>query len=140
MRHVLRGKDPTQLAVDGIEFDVLLLGGRLRSRFEGCGVAGAVDPVVYLRTDNALTAELCQRVTTTLAATLGTKHVWTHFRNDHWFLCGQFPIQYPYSPSTPPPSEVAFYSLPEFTCSIFCDGSPRCIGPTVTPSRRQERH
>ena len=140
VRHVMVGKDPTLVSLDGIEFEILWLTGRLRSRFEGCGVAGTVDPILYLKTTATLTEDLCQRITSMFAATLGAKYIWTNFRNDHWFLCGQFPIQYPFLPLGPLPSEVAFYNLPDFACSVFCDGASRCLGPTLTPpSRRKER-
>jgi hypothetical protein len=137
MRHVISGKDPLLVSVDGVEFEILSLAGRRRSRFEGCGVPGVLDPILSLKTNATLTEDLCQRATSALATKLGSKYVWADFRNDHWFLCGQYGIQYPFLPLGPPPSEADYYSSPEYTCSILCEGAPRCTGPTLTPSSRR---
>jgi len=140
IRHVMSGRDPTLISVDGIQFEMLSMAGRFRSRFEGCGAPGTLDPTLSLKTNAILTEEICQRATSALAASLGSKYVWAEFRNDHWFLCGKYGIEYPFLPLGPPPSEAVYYGLPQYTCSIFCEGVPRCTGPTLTPSfRRQER-
>jgi hypothetical protein len=133
-RRVLSGKDPTQFSVEGIPLEILFVSGRTRSRFEGCGTPGAVDPVLYLRSSATLNATFCQRATSWLAARLGAKYIWAQFTNDSWFPCdGRFPLHYPFSPAGPPPSEATFYSLPGFSCSIFCDAEPRCLSSTPTP-------
>jgi hypothetical protein len=133
VRDVIRGTDPTQFSVDGATFEILQVSGRVRSRFEGCGVPGSIDPVIYLKTSSNLTEELCQRATSLLTVRLDKKQIWTHFRNDHWFLCGQFPIWYPYSAPAQPPSEKAYYALPDFSCSVSCDDVPRCLGSALRP-------
>lgn len=126
-RKVVRGKDPTQIVVDGVRFDLLFVSGRLRSRFEGCGVPGTVDPVLFLQTDATLTPAICERATSWLATKLGANHVWTHFRNDRWFICSQFPVVFPFLPAEPLPSSPALASSREYSCSIFCEGPPRCM-------------
>jgi hypothetical protein len=137
-RRVLSGNDPTQVSVDGIPLEILYVNGRIRSRFEGCGTTGAIDPVLYLRTNAALSAKFCQRVTLWLAARVGAKHIWAEFANDPWFPCdSRFPLRYPFSPAGPPLSETAFYGLPGFSCSIFCDAEPRCLSSTPTRRVRQ---
>ena len=137
-RRVLTGKDPTQISVDGVPLEILFVTGRIQSRFEVCGTPGTVVPILYLRTDAALDAEFCQRVTSWLAAKLGAKHIGAEFTNDHWFPCdGRFPLRYPFSSAEPPLSEAAFYSLPGFGCDIFCGPEPLCL--SSTPTRRVQR-
>jgi hypothetical protein len=126
-RRVLHGEDPTQVVVDGVSYEILFVTGRVRSRFEGCGVPGTIDPVLFLKTDATLNPAICQRVTSWLAATLGVNHVWTHFRNDRWFICSQFPVVFPFLSAEPLPSSTSLVSSPEYSCSIFCEGSPRCM-------------
>jgi hypothetical protein len=126
-RQVVRGKDPTQIVVDGVRFELLFVSGRLRSRFEGCGVPGTVDPVLFLQTDATLNLAICQRVTSWLANKLGVNHVWTHFRNDRWFICSQFPVMFPFLSAEPLPSSTFLASSREYSCSIFCEGPPRCM-------------
>src|SRR5450755_67438 len=137
-RRVLTGKDPTQISVDGVPLEILFVNGRIQSRFEVCGTPGTVVPILYLRTDAALDAEFCQRVTSWLAAKMGTKHIGAEFTNDHGFpYDGRFPLWYPFSPTEPPLSEAAFYSLPGFGCDIFRGPEPHCL--SSTPTRRVHR-
>src|SRR5690242_10619507 len=115
VRRVLSGKDPTQISVDGVPLEISFVWARIRSRFEGCGTPGAIEPVLYLRTNAPLSANFCQRVTSWLAAGLGAKHIWAEFANDRWFPCdARFPLRYPFSLPEPPPSEATFFSLPGF--------------------------
>jgi hypothetical protein len=131
VREVIRGSDPTQIVVGGVKFDLTFVSGRVRSRFESCGSAGDIDPIVYLQTNAILTEEISKQATAALSARFKSKYIWAHFRNDQWFLCGQFPIVYPYSAWDRPPSEDAYYTLPDYACSIPCSGIPRCVGSTV---------
>jgi hypothetical protein len=141
-RRVLSGKDPTQISVGGVPLEILFVTARIRSRFEGCGTPGALDPVLYLRTSVALSDGLCERVTSWLATRLGAKHIWVELANVPWFPCdGRFPLRYPFSLPEPPPSEDTFYSFPAFSCTIFCDGKPSCASSTPLPrARRPEAH
>ena len=125
-RQVLGGTDPTRFEVDGAPFEILFAAGRTRSKFEGCG-AGAIEPALYLKTSAALTPELCERTTGKLAEKLGSSHLSVGFRNDIWFLCSRFPVFYPFSAPGPIPTETAHRSSPEFTCSMTCDGVPKCV-------------
>jgi|SRR5580658_6008856 hypothetical protein len=135
VRKVLSGNDPARVSVDGEPLEILFVNGRIRSRFDGCGMPGTVDPVLYLRTSATLNAEFCRRATSSLAARLGARHILAEFANDPWFPCdGRFPVQYLFLPARPPLSESAFYGLPGFSCGIFCDGEPRCL--SSTPTRR----
>jgi hypothetical protein len=126
-RQILSGTDPTKFEEEGIPLEILSVSARKRSQFEGCGMQGTIEPHLYLKTTAALTAELCERTTARLAQTLGSEHIWAGFRNDEWFLCSQFPLFYPFSPQGPIPTEMAHRNSPEFTCSITCDGVPKCV-------------
>ena len=135
-RRILQGHDPTQVSVGGVTFEILYLTGRRHSRFERCGHAGDIDPAVYLKTSAVLSEELCQRVTSQLAAALGVKQMYAHFRNDHWFICSVFPVRFPFTSQETPPSEAEYYALPEFTCSLDCNGAASCAGRTLRPPGR----
>ncbi len=136
-QQVLRGKDPTKIQVGGILFEIIFVAGRVRSRFEGCGVPGTVDPVLFLKTKAKLSPDICERVTSWLTARLGVNNLWIHIRNDDWFLCTQFPVVFPFSSVETAPSESTYYGSPEYSCSNSCDGAVRCIGPALSrPSRR----
>lgn len=133
-RRVLSGKDPTSISVDTIPLEILLVTARVRSKFERCGTPGALDPVLFLKTSAPLNEGFCKRVTSWLSTRLGVEHIWVEIANTPWFPCdGRFPLHYPFSPQGRPPSEDAFYNLPMFSCSIFCDGQPSCLGPTRLP-------
>jgi hypothetical protein len=135
IRQVISGTDPTNVSAGGDQFEIMSISGRSRSRFEGCGVAGVVEPVLYLKTDATLSESLCKRATSILVERLGRTYILTHFRNDAWFLCGQFPIVYPYSPFERPPTKVAYSALPELACSISCKSGPNCIRSGQQQSR-----
>ncbi len=126
-RRVLRGKDPTRVSVGEVTFEILFVTGRFRSRFEGCGVAGTLEPVLFLRTDSPLSPDICQRATSSLAATLRADHLWVHFRNDHWFICSQFPVVFPFASREPLPSEIALDGSVEYSCSVSCDHAVNCL-------------
>lgn len=138
IHQVISGTDPTSVSVGRDQFEILSISGRSRSRFEGCGIAGVVEPVLYLKTDATLSESLCERATSTLAERLGRKYISTTFRNDRWFLCGQFPIVYPYSSFKKPPTRATYNSLPELACSISCKNSSHCISIAPAHSLRNE--
>jgi hypothetical protein len=141
IHRVINGTDPTNVSVGGDQFEILSISGRSRSRFEGCGIVGVVEPVLYLKTDATLSESLCKRVTSTLVERMGRKYISTDFRNDPWFLCGQYPIVYPYWPFEKPPAKVAYDGLPELACSISCKGAPNCTrsGTTAHSLRNEPR-
>jgi len=139
-RQVLSGKDPTPISVDGIPLEILFVTARIRSRFEACGTPGTLDPVIFLKTSAPLNESFCKRVTSWLSTRLGAQHIWVEIANVPWFPCdGRFPLHYPFSSQELPPSENAFYNSPMFSCSIFCDGQPRCLGPTRLPPLHQPK-
>jgi hypothetical protein len=135
VRRVLKGEDPTRVSINGIPFEILFLTGRVHTRFEGCGVPGATDPVLYLKTDSVLTQEICEQATQILAEKLATKHIWVSVRHDIWFLCSRFPVVFPFAPSMNPPDEKTLRNSPEYTCSLRCDGKPNCLLTSGTTSR-----
>jgi hypothetical protein len=126
-RQVLRGTDPTQIVVGGASFDILYITGRVRSRFEGCGMSGTIDPVLFLKAASVLSPAVCQRVTSWLAAKLGVRYLWTEFRNDHWFVCSQFPVVFPFSRLEPLPPDTVLADSPGYGCSIPCEGPASCL-------------
>lgn len=125
-RQLLRGIDPTKFELNGAAFEILFATGRTRSKFEKCE-AGAIEPVLYVKTTAALTAELCEKNTERLSQKLGASHLRASFRNDIWFLCSQFPVFYPFAPPGQIPTEATQRMGAEFTCSMGCDGVPKCV-------------
>jgi len=124
---VLRGTDPTQFAIGAARFEILSIGGRYESRFEGCGREGRVDPLVYIEARGQLSTMVCERAAAWLARRLNVDRLYVEFRNDHWFTCSPgFPVFYPYRSSLPAPSEDAYLAMPLITCSIRCDGTVHC--------------
>jgi len=123
---VVSGTDPTEFSSEGTRFEILHANGRVRSIFDGCS-PGTVDPVLYLRTTARLDKNLCERVTSQLAARLGKRHVEVSFANSRWFPCdGRFPLLYPFGPAEPQLSEEDYYALQGFSCLVSCSGESRC--------------
>ncbi len=137
VRRVLSGKDPTQISVGDFPFEILFVSARIRSRLERCGTPGALDPVLFVATSAVLNKDLCEGVTSWLTSRLGVKYIWVEFANAPWFPCdGRFPLHYPFSLPEPPPSEDALYGSPGFSCTIFCDGKPKCLSSSRLPPRK----
>jgi hypothetical protein len=136
-RLVLAGSDPTKFTSGGVSFEVLHLSPRTISRFECAGVPGTVQPLANVRTNETLTPEVCRRAFEVLAKILGSERLFASFRNDHWFLCGPFPLLYMFAePQVPPPERTYGESL-SFTCGFDCDGPSSCImmsGPELSKS------
>jgi hypothetical protein len=124
-RQILEGADPTILEADGASFEILYVAGRTRSKFERCA-SGIMEPVFFLKTSALLTPELSKKATAQLASNLAIDHLWAHFRNDIWFLCGEFPVFYPFSLSEPIPTDTAHRRSTQLDCYINCDGVPVC--------------
>ena len=140
-RLVLRGVDPTEFSFEGNRFEILHATGRVRSIFEGCS-PGTVEPILFIRTTASLDENLCERSTSWLAARLGREHAEVEFANNRWFPCeARFPLLYPFGPVEPQPSEEEYYALQGVSCSLDCDGKPRCLSATIPrPSKaRGER-
>ena len=134
-RRVLSGKDPTQLLIDGVAFELLHIAGREMSGFIRCDIPGQVGPQLYFRTDAKLTPELCERATAWIARLLPRKNMFASFRNDAVFACDSFPVVYPFSPPTRPPTETEYNNSLSFVCSVFCGEKEAHCTQTGGPSQ-----
>lgn len=140
---ILAGRDPLRFDSDGTAFEILVVQSRVGTLFDQCERGASLSPVIYVKTDAALTATACEKAADRLARLLGARKLFVSFRNDHWFISfGGFPVVYPFSTKQAPPSEKAYYNSDAFTCSISCGRKPTCIrtlGASLAPPRHGDK-
>ena len=71
VRKVLNGQDPAKVTVGGAVFEIEYVTARRRSRFEGSGHQGLLDPVLFLRSETNLTTELSNQAAIVIVQVVG---------------------------------------------------------------------
>ncbi len=142
-RHVLRGRDPTRITVNGAIFEILFVSTRTMTRFEKCATVGAIVPRFFVTTSSELTEEFCTQAADWLVREVGIRKLDVSLKNNHWFLLAwQYPLHYPFLPGEPP-TESEHRKHVRFGCSVFCEEPMSCrqtMGPPLNSvPRSRER-
>jgi len=122
----LAGNNPLRFELDGASFEVLVINSRPAAPLDACKPSLSMS--VYVKSSAPLDLKKTDDATREIAGLFRSKSIVTNFRNDTWFISfGGFPVIYPFSTDTTPPTEDAYNASRAFTCYLSCQSEgPAC--------------
>jgi hypothetical protein len=124
---ILAGKNPLRLELNANVFEMLLITLQPAGPLHPCRPTPLMS--VYVKTPGPLELHTLEETSREIADLLRSKSTSIYFRNDSWFISFDgFPVIYPFSTDTVPPTEAVYNKSHAFACLLSCrKEGPTCV-------------